>query len=470
MAGVLFFVFLTMDVFMILICRFAYGKRDEYTEGMILGVHIPFSEKENPEVQAISRKASKIWKKYHWIHLSVGSLICVICFLSFEIFMIIWLVWLLFYLVGLYYLLYVPHRQMYRLKMEKNWVNEATRHIVCIDTELAGMAEQMTVNWKWHLPVLTFFVISGLLLGWKRKNEMSECAGWILCGIFLGVSVLFFLIHLWIVGRRNMVYSQDTKINFTANQVIKRSLTLGILWANYLNGAGWLWLCLQLLAYGWISGTDYVIFLMLQTASAIAFVIPLLSVRKRKQQILEQDTSPVWVDDDEYWKNGWYSNPNDTHLLVPDRMCSTNYSFNMARPAAKVLVGFFVILILGVCIWTGRIMLQTRNPEISFQKEDSQVKIEAAGYECEFQLSQIQSLKLIEELPDEHFIRTNGVSTDKVAIGHYKGKETGKCMLFLNRECSPVLKIVLEDERTVYLNSNDSDEVKKWYKELKNSG
>ncbi|MGN0400557.1 MAG: hypothetical protein ACI4EO_10640 [Blautia sp.] len=105
-----------------------------------------------------------------------------------------------------------------------------------------------------------------------------------------------------------------------------------------------------------------------------------------------------------------------------------------------------------------------------YTKEDSQVKIEAAGYECEFQLSQIQSLKLIEELPDEHFIRTNGVSTDKVAIGHYKGKETGKCMLFLNRECSPVLKIVLEDERTVYLNSNDSDEVKKWYKELKNSG
>ena len=33
-----------------------------------------------------------------------------------------------------------------------------------------------------------------------------------------------------------------------------------------------------------------------------------------------------YVDDDIYWKNGWYSNPNDKRLIVQDWACSFNYT------------------------------------------------------------------------------------------------------------------------------------------------
>jgi len=44
---------------------------------------------------------------------------------------------------------------------------------------------------------------------------------------------------------------------------------------------------------------------------------------------------PVYVDDDEYWKTGYYYNPNDNHILVKNRMFDGNYSFNLANSKAR---------------------------------------------------------------------------------------------------------------------------------------
>ena len=43
-----------------------------------------------------------------------------------------------------------------------------------------------------------------------------------------------------------------------------------------------------------------------------------------------------YVDDDIYWKNGWYNNPRDRRWVVPSRMCSSNYSFNMGKPGVAL--------------------------------------------------------------------------------------------------------------------------------------
>ena len=36
---------------------------------------------------------------------------------------------------------------------------------------------------------------------------------------------------------------------------------------------------------------------------------------RKRQEVLEADTSACYIDDDEYWKYGWYNNPGDRHLL-----------------------------------------------------------------------------------------------------------------------------------------------------------
>lgn len=37
----MFLIFAICDLMVVLLCRYAFGKRDAYSEGMLLGVHIP---------------------------------------------------------------------------------------------------------------------------------------------------------------------------------------------------------------------------------------------------------------------------------------------------------------------------------------------------------------------------------------------------------------------------------------------
>ena len=121
---------------------------------------------------------------------------------------------------------------------------------------------------------------------------------------------------------------------------MKRAWLQGLVPASWISGGAWIFLAFC----GSISGPDlpagcygvYAFFLMV---SAAALLVPLgLAVGKRKE-ILDADQAPCYVDDDVYWKYGWYNNPNDRHILVQDRFNSMNYSFNFGRPAVKVILG-----------------------------------------------------------------------------------------------------------------------------------
>ncbi len=38
-------------------------------------------------------------------------------------------------------------------------------------------------------------------------------------------------------------------------------------------------------------------------------------LKKKKAQILAADDEPMYVDDDYYWRNGWYDNPADPRFM-----------------------------------------------------------------------------------------------------------------------------------------------------------
>lgn len=115
----LFFIFLICDLIIVPICWFSYGKQGEYREGMVMGVHIPSHAVEDPEVRKICGKIQKHWNRFHQINLLLSVLICFLCFYNFILFIIVWSVWLAEYVAVLYTLIIVPHRQMYRLKLQR---------------------------------------------------------------------------------------------------------------------------------------------------------------------------------------------------------------------------------------------------------------------------------------------------------------------------------------------------------------
>ncbi len=77
------------------------------------------------------------------------------------------------------------------------------------------------------------------------------------------------------------------------------------------------------------------------------------------------------------------------------------------------------------------------------------------------------SIQLIDSIPEDRFLKTNGLSTDKNNVGHFKGWETGKCMMFLYKKESPILKIQLKNS-LVFINSDQEGKVQTRYEQLRN--
>ena len=150
----------------------------------------------------------------------------------------------------------------------------------------------------------------------------------------------------------------------------------------------------------------------------------------RKQSdktILDADASPYYTDDDEYWKLGWYNNPDDHHLFVQNRFNSLNYSLNFGRPGAKVFMAAFTAAIIALVIWIFSAIISLSNTEVIFTINNQTCQFEASGYECTFDPDEILSVELTDSFP--------------------------------------VLEIRLDD-MTIFANSSDSEITRQWYTEL----
>ena len=81
--------------------------------------------------------------------------------------------------------------------------------------------------------------------------------------------------------------------------------------------------------------------------------------------------------------------------------------------------------------------------------------------------NEIRSVKLLENgLPEDHYNRTNGFSDEKLLLGKFEGKKTGKCRMYVWLDQENVIEIKATDY-TVFINSKDEDEMNAWYQALK---
>ena len=85
-------------------------------------------------------------------------------------------------------------------------------------------------------------------------------------------------------------------------------------------------------------------------------------------------------------------------------------------------------------------------------------------YGDEWSIKDIKRLELMDEMP-EVLARTNGVGLPTLSKGHFKVKDYGKSLLFIQKGSSPYIYIELE-KRRIFINDNDSEQTIKWFKEL----
>ena len=229
-----------------------------------------------------------------------------------------------------------------------------------------------------------------------------------------------------------------------------------------VNTAAWVYMSICMMKDQWLTTGDFFVYIALHMTAGIFLAGGLCWLLKKKKEIASTDVEMIETDDDVYWKNGWYSNPHDKRLFVQDCMCGMNYSMNMAKTSAKIFTAVISAVVIGCAVWIAAILVEFATTEVTVEMKNGIMDIRAASYDYQIKTEDILAVKMIEEMPKDNFYRSNGGDTDKYLIGHFKGKEIGKCMLFLYKEETPILEIQLKN-MTVFLNSENEKETEEWY-------
>ena len=348
-----------------------------------------------------------------------------VTFAGIGIFMIVWTVWLTEYIVGLYWIVYGTHRRMYNLKVENGWVMESAKQIIYVDTEVSAHADKMPLSKKWYL-VLFFLTCAVMLFPEMKAYLREENIAYVLFGSALGVNVCFFGLHWWIACRPNVVYSKKMSGEHDFKSVDKRTWTICLLVCAAVNTSAWLYISVCMMKNQWLTSADFCIYILLQVTSGAILMGGLCWILQKKKEIMSIDTEIIETDDDVYWKNGWYSNPHDKRLFVQDRMCGMNYSMNMAKNSAKIFTAVISAVLIGCVIWVAAILVEFATTEVTVRMAGGKMDIRAASYDCQIQSEQILSVKLLDEMPEDNFYRSNGGDTEKISDRVFQRKRNRK--------------------------------------------
>ena len=85
------------------------------------------------------------------------------------------------------------------------------------------------------------------------------------------------------------------------------------------------------------------------------------------------------------------------------------------------------------------------------------ITAKGGGYSASIAMSDVAEANVLSDWPDIS-LRTNGLSTDNVSIGHFRLKSGESCMLFLCDDGGPSLEVRTVDGKLYYLNCATEEE------------
>ena len=94
------------------------------------------------------------------------------------------------------------------------------------------------------------------------------------------------------------------------------------------------------------------------------------------------------------------------------------------------------------------------------------IKVKGGGYHATIPVADITSDSVWEQWPGIA-IRTNGMSTNKANLGHFRLKNGENCMLFIHKEGGPLLELRTADGGLYYLNCAKEEETLEMIEKVK---
>lgn len=453
------------NVIVIGCCMYAYRNYGKVQNHLLLDVTFTDEQLQDGEINAIVAQYNKVLKLTHIIGIVTSFFPFVFIFMDYcSLFTITFLLWCFGYLLMPICYGNYKHKELYRLKIRKGYTAGKNTRTIKIDTRVTADSEKMPVSIWWMFPTVLCCFIPFV---WKETYHMWSDGreALMILGIPFLTKAAYLIGYEYYARRRNVVFTEDTERNYACNRLTKHDLSLGIVLASYVDSTSLLFLQRHLIKTESDTVVPYVMFVILQSICCVILVANELRVQKKRKLLLEHDETEYIVDDDEYWAEGYYYNPNDNHLLVQNRSVGTNMSFNMAKPAAKVIVGILEVGTVVLILWMCYIMVPFDFSTPQMVLNESYVEIDFPSYEATIPYREITQISLLDEMPDVRFTKINGASTSTKDLGKYRCRDLGNCYLYVLADKSPILRIDTA-ECVYFYNYGEQAELEQYYQEI----
>lgn len=451
-----------------------------HKNGMILGMHVGQEYIEDQELVGLVDKYKKKFKIFNLFILIGVVATPITMWIDMMLSIRVFLVWIIIIVIYMQIFSTRAMRDMYSLKEDKGWVNNNSKTLIKVDTRVTAAGDRMYIKPSVHIVFIVFFgfmILDALMKGpiydlvLKRMTQSTNITGindmrmTLLLILSLGsfISISYFMTHRWYTNKANRVYCDNSDINYRANMVDKWYWSLAMVIGGTLNLIAHVYMIVAIGINGWIDDSSIFAYICILILSSIVTIFIVSLVDTKISDVLRLAKNIEYVDDDYYWRRGYYYNPDSNKLFVQDRFSSTNLNFNMAKRSAKVINGLLSILFIGTMVFTFYVTFGSSDIDLVMRGDN--IRIKASTYETSFDISDIEEVSLVDDIKDTSVIRTNGMSIDDIDIGHYVGKKEGKMMLYINSDKRPLLKIKLKD-KFVYVSGDDNLDVKMVYKKI----
>lgn len=424
-----------------LLLYFILRNEAKFKKNIAVGVTLPFEGRQHSDVLARLEQF-----KRQELLVCIGLMLLGIpgIFQEFSMSFSLWFVWMVACIIVPYIPYVLCNRDLKRIKAEHGWKRPSAADTVTVD--LAAIPDRKWLSPWAFAPAL---VLSLLPMLWGRSFWFMYLLDTIMIACcWLGYRYLF----------RNRAEIVDSNTSVTVALTRIRRCQWGKMWllcAYSLALINWL------AAFTMYSPTFMTVAMVVFTAILVVASLRIEFQTRRLQEKLTADSGKdFYVDDDDKWLGGIvYYNPNDSRLLINERV-GTNSSVNLAKPAGKLLYGFVAILILTLPLWG----LAFGDSEINTDIGTDSIFIKGGMHEYNIKVEDITDVQLLEELPA--IARTAGTGLPELLGGNFSSKEYGKLKVCLD-PTSPPFVLVETEEQTYLLGTKDAQQTTAIYEALR---
>lgn len=340
------------------------------------------------------------------------------------------------------------NRDLRKIKKERNWGFENSDTLI-IDTSNIAPAKWLS-PWSFILP-LAVCVAPAF---WDRSFWPMYLAN-SLCVVLCGLSYRYLY--------RNKSEKIDEDVNLTKALTEIRRKNWGRTWLLTAWTLAGLNLCMVVFKNEPVGITVSVIVLGMIMVAAILSVE--VRTKKLQEKLCTTSGKGVYVDDDDKWIWGlFYYNPEDSHLIINDRV-GINSSVNLAKPAGKVLGVVLALVVLSIPFMIPITNTVLDKPPV-IEVNETVLAATSGGTHYEIPLDEIKSAELMEELPTK-LVRNMGTGLENLMKGDFTAQDYGSMKVCLDPQCPPYLLVEKENGQKFLVGSREDGKIEAIYEIIK---